>query len=175
MNAACFFSLDRSCQRIRRDFIIVAHQRELRATREKLRRAAFVFVDMSDWGAENRLPRLGQGGEQGRIGRCAGGHEVDGGLGGFEDLADPFADPVHQGVCPIGHSIAFVCRPKRAQHVRVGWSCVVGCQKHQLCSSIMWSSHSSSGTSYSGTVQPRTEMPASWTLSGVPEISGCQS
>lgn len=46
-------------------------------------------------------------------------------------------------------------------------------EKTQSSPSMMWFSRSP--TSSSETVLPRTEMPALWTESGSPEISGCQS
>lgn len=75
-----------------------------------------------------------------------------------------------------GRSAALAClrRPRCRGHdgsiIRTG---ILGGEERQVGSSMMWSSHSSSGTSNSGTVRPCAETPASCTLSGSPVSSGC--
>ena len=71
--------------------MVAVDQHQLGPAGEELGRAAFVLGDMGVAVAEHGAPgRAGDGHGQG-IGGGAGGDEVDGGLGGLEDLAHAVA------------------------------------------------------------------------------------
>ncbi len=175
VHAAGFFARDGHAQRRGVHLVVLTHQRQLGTTAVEFRRVALVFVDMRHRRTENGLPRVAQRRQRQRIGGGAGGDQIDRRLRGFEHLADALAHPVHQRVGAIAQRIAGVGGGQRLDHLWVDGAGIVGGKEHQVGSSMIYSSQSSSEISNSGTVRLRTETPAECTVSAVPEISGCQS
>ena len=151
------------------------YQRQLGRPGVELGRVALILFDMRDLGAKDRLPRLGVAGQRQRIGRGAGGNEVDLGLWRLELLPDLVADLIHDRVFAVGHRVVRIGGDHALHHLGVDGAGVVRGEKHQVGSSIIWSSHSSNGVSNSDTVSNCTLTPASCTLSGVLVSRGCHS
>ena len=160
------------------------HQHELGAAGEELGRVALVLLHVRVGGAEHGRPGLRQAGQGQRVAGGARGHKVHSRLGPAQEVAQPLAHALHDRVGAVGHGVARVGPCERLHHARMDGPRVVGGEAHRggrgrlgcvhVGSSTMWSSHSSSATSSSDTLQPRAETPASWTLSGSPVTSGCQ-
>lgn len=149
-------------------------QGELGAARIEFRRTAFVGLHMGVAVAEDRAPGRGERGEGERIGGGPGRDQIDRGLRGREQVAQAVGDARHAGLGTVGRGIALVGGREGGEDLRRGRAGIVGGEPHQLWPSITKSCHSSSSTSYSAVIWPIREMPARWTLSGSPEISGCQ-
>ena len=173
--ATAFFESDAFAQGLRCHLVGAGHQRQLGATGVEFRRIALVLVNVRHGRAKDGLPWLAITTQCQRIRRRAGGHEIDRSLGCLEDITNETAHVFHDRVGTIGHRIMSIGRKNVFHDLRVRGAGIVGGQKHQEGSSMIWSSHSSSGVSNSLTVIPLTEMPASCTDCCVPVISGCHS
>mmetsp|Transcript_18326 Transcript_18326/g.29330 ORF Transcript_18326/g.29330 Transcript_18326/m.29330 type:complete len:225 (+) Transcript_18326:2616-3290(+) len=175
MHTTDLLAQDRGTQGTGRHPVAARNQGQFGTARVELRRIALVLVNMGHGRTKHRLPGLSVAGERQSVGRRASGHQINGSLGCFKTGADCLTDFIHDRVGTIRHRIAIICGHDPIHDQRVHRAGVVRGKEHQVGSSMMKSSQSSSATSNSLTVWPRSETPALCTLSGVPEISGCQS
>ena len=151
------------------------HQRQLRTPGKELGRVAFILLHMRHGRTEDRLPGPRHRGQQKRIRRRPRRHQKDRSLGRGKDVANARPHLFHDRIRTIGLGVPLVRAHQRGHHLGMHRPGIVGCEIHVPGSSMIRSSQSSSSTSVSGTVIPRTDTPARCTLSGSPEISGCQS
>ena len=142
-------------KRLRRQLAALAtDQRQLAAANEELGPATFVDLDMRLSVAIDAAPDRAEASEGEGVGGGAGGDEMDAGVGRLKRFADGVAGAGRPRVVPIGHAIAIRRGGDRRQHFRRRARRIVGREPHQTIPSMILSSHSSSGTSYSGTVAP---------------------
>ena len=160
VHIACRPRDDGAAQGLGGHLVVGLNQRQLGRTGVKFGCIAFVFFDMRDLGAKDRLPRLTVTGQRQRIGCRASGNKIDRGLRGFKLLTNLTAHLVHDGVFAVGHGVVAVGRDHALHHLGVDGASVVRGEKHQVGSSIIWSSHSSNGVSNSDTVSNCTLTPA---------------
>ena len=112
-------------------------QGQFRAIGIEFRCAAFIFFDMGDAMAEDRLPRLHHHRQGQGIGGCARADEINRRLWGLEQVADGLAHACHGVICAIGHGIALIGRCNGRNHIWMGGACIVGGKVHNPGSSIM--------------------------------------
>ncbi|MPL71156.1 hypothetical protein SDC9_16927 [bioreactor metagenome] len=143
-------------------------QRQLAAADEEFGRAALVFLDMGGAVAEDRLPGRAEHRTGQRIRHRPRRHQIDRGLRRLEDLAQPHRHRLGQRIGAIGRHVAGIRGLERRHDLRGHPRGVVRGEMHHGSSMMNWS-HRSSGTSVSDTVRPRTEIPASCTVSCEPE------
>ena len=137
MHTAGFFGQIGAAQGLGAHLIALAHQRQLGAAAVEFGRVAFVFVDMGHGRAHDGLEGLAQRGQGQRIGRSARGHQVDGGLGGLENIAQGLGKPGHDIVVAIGHGKARIRIDQRLHHRRMRRPGIVRGEKHQTGSSMI--------------------------------------
>ena len=152
MHIALWVLLDRLCQRLGGHLIVCFNHGQFCSAGIEFGRVTFVFVDMRGDRAKDRLPRLGIASQRERIGSGAGCDQIDRGLGCLERGADRVTDFVHDRIIAIGHRVAAVRLRQTVHGLGMDRARVVRSKKHQVGSSMMWSSHSSNGVSNSETV-----------------------
>ena len=130
VNAAYLFTFDGGAQGVWGHAVAARNQRQLAAAHVKFRRVAFIDVDMCQGRAKHRLERLAIGGQGDAVCGCACCHQIDGGVGRFEQVADAVLDAGCQIIAAIARNIAFVRTCQRLKRFGVEGAGVVRCKVH---------------------------------------------